>query len=173
MENKFWMLTNILKRFVFKVHLKIVEFFLQFLSCTYEIIKEMESEWPEALKDVKLEQFTVEHDPCIKCMTMEYDDPLAVRLRNNLLSSQSLSHLLSVDATTAMMTSVPMKTMMAVTNICRHASLNQKLEQFSILAMSCLMVQFIMLTWTSTVQHSRHQMWIAMTVAPMTTEATS
>ena len=77
----------------------------------------MESEWPEALKDVKLKQFTVEHDPCIKCMTMEYDDPLAVRLRYNLLSNQSLSYLLSADATTEMMTSVPMMTMMAVTNI--------------------------------------------------------
>ena len=133
----------------------------------------MESEWPEALKDVKLEKFTVEHDPCMECMTMEYDDPLAVRW----IESPTLNFLFSIyakpDATTAMMTSVPMKTMMAVTNICRHASLNPKLEQFSILAMSCLMVQFIMLTWTSTVQHSRHQMWIAMTVAPMTTEATS
>ena len=133
----------------------------------------MESEWPEALKDVKLEQFTVEHDPCIKCMTMEYDDPQAVRW----LESQTLIFLFSVpcfkDATTAMMTSAPMKTMMAVTNICLLVSLNPKLEQFSILAMSCLMVQFIMLTWTSTVQHSRHQMWIAITVIPMTTDYTS
>ena len=57
----------------------VLNFFSQFLSCTFEILKEMESEWPEALKEVKLEKFTVEHDPCIKCMTMEYDDPLAVR----------------------------------------------------------------------------------------------
>ena len=133
----------------------------------------MESEWPEALKEVKLEKFTVEHDPCIKCMTMEYDDPLAVRW----IESPTLNFLFSIyakpDATTAMMTSVPMKTMMAVTNYCPRVSLNPKLEQFSILAMSCLMVQFIMLTWTSTVQHSRHQMWIAMMVAPETTETTS
>ena len=133
----------------------------------------MESEWPEALKDVKLKQFTVEHDPCIKCMTMEYDDPLAVRW----LESPTLNFLFSIyakpDATTAMMTSVPMKTMMAVTNIYRHVSLNPKLELFSILAMSCLMVQFIMLTWTSTVQHSRHQMWIAMTDHSKTTKTTS
>ena len=65
---------------------------VQFLSCTYEIIKEMESEWPEALKEVKLEEFTVEHDPCMKCMTMDYDDPLAVRW----LESPTLNFLFSI-----------------------------------------------------------------------------
>ena len=39
----------------------------------------MESEWPEELKDVKLKKFTVDYDPCLKCMAMDYDDPVAVR----------------------------------------------------------------------------------------------
>ena len=52
---------------------------MQFLSCVYEVIKEMESEWPEELKDVKLKKFTVDYDPCLKCMAMDYDDPVAVR----------------------------------------------------------------------------------------------
>ena len=39
----------------------------------------MESEWPVELKDVKLESFTVECVPCLKCMIMDYDDPVAVR----------------------------------------------------------------------------------------------
>ena len=51
----------------------------QFLSCVYEVINDMESEWPDELKDVKLEQFTVDYDPCLKCMTLDYDDPIAVR----------------------------------------------------------------------------------------------
>ena len=42
-------------------------------------MKEMESAWPEELSDVKLEKFTVDCDPCLKCMTMDYDDPIAVR----------------------------------------------------------------------------------------------
>ena len=45
----------------------------------YEIIKEMESACSEELKDVKLEKFTVDYDTCLKCMTMDYDDPVAVR----------------------------------------------------------------------------------------------
>jgi len=39
----------------------------------------MSTDWPTELKDVKLSQFTVEYDPCLECMTMEYDDPVAVR----------------------------------------------------------------------------------------------
>ena len=40
----------------------------------------MEKKWPSELLEVKLKNFTVEYDPCVDCMTMDYDDPVAVRL---------------------------------------------------------------------------------------------
>ena len=51
----------------------------KFQECVHKVLKEMESEWPEDLKNIKLEKFQVDYDPCLKCMIMDYDDPVAVR----------------------------------------------------------------------------------------------